>query len=139
MSKGTSPLASARLSYTSLKSNDFFRLFSMSVRGVGQRGEELLGKRHAHVIKMEAEQTVAEALQGSQTGHGIRMTFNYFLEFECLDQQLDQLADYLTVMESRSDQLAQNARQLLLEVREARKNGTDGQCGAQSTEAKSDS
>lgn len=46
-------------------------------------------------------------------------------EYQSLDRELDQLADYMTVMESRSDQLAQDARQLLQEVREARQNGTE--------------
>ena len=43
-----------------------------------------------------------------------------FSEYQFLDKQLDQLADYLTVMEGRSDRLAEDARQLLQEAREAR-------------------
>ena len=43
-----------------------------------------------------------------------------YSEYHSLDKQLDQLADYLTVMEGRSDRLAEDARQLLQEAREAR-------------------
>lgn len=45
-------------------------------------------------------------------------------EYQSLDRQLDQLDAYLTVMESRSDKLTQDARQLLQEVQESRQNGT---------------
>ncbi|CAI8025629.1 hypothetical protein GBAR_LOCUS14778, partial [Geodia barretti] len=67
----------------------------------------------------ESQQQVSEALQ----------------EYESLDRQLDQLADYMSVMESRSEQLTQDARQLLQEVREAR---TSRQNGAAATEAETD-
>lgn len=53
------------------------------------------------------------------------MTCLLHSEYESLDRDLDQLADYLTVMESRSDRLAEDARQLLQEMREARQNGTE--------------
>ena len=38
-----------------------------------------------------------------------------------MDRQLDQLADYLTVLEGRGDQLALEAQQLLQEARDARR------------------
>lgn len=51
------------------------------------------------------------------------MSFVPSLEYHSLDRQLDQLAEYLTVMENRSDRLTHDARQLLQEVRETRQNG----------------
>ena len=55
----------------------------------------------------------------------IRVTcFHTSSEYQSLDRQLDQLADYLTVMEGRSDRLTQDAQQLLEEAREARLNST---------------
>lgn len=48
-------------------------------------------------------------------------------EYQSLDRHLDQLAAYLTVMESRSDRLTHDARQLLQEVRGARQNGMEAQ------------
>ena len=45
-------------------------------------------------------------------------------EYQSLDSQLDQLADYLTVLEGRGDRLTRDAQQLLLEVRGSRQNGT---------------
>lgn len=53
-------------------------------------------------------------------------------EYHSLDKQLDQLADYLTVMEGRSDRLAEEARQLLQEAREARTVATSN--GVESTQ-----
>ena len=45
-------------------------------------------------------------------------------EYQSLDSQLDQLADYLTVLEGRGDRLTRDAQQLLLEVQGSRQNGT---------------
>ena len=84
----------------------------------------------------ESQQQVSEALQGS-TSEGLDETDLglFSSEYESLDRQLDQLADYMSVMESRSEQLKQDARQLLQEVREAR---TSRQNGAAATEAETD-
>lgn len=48
----------------------------------------------------------------------------FYSEYQSLDRQLDQLDAYLTVMESRSDKLTEDAKQLLQEFRESRQNGT---------------
>ena len=53
------------------------------------------------------------------------MPVSFLKEYHSLDQQLDQLADYLTVLEGRSDQLTQDARQLLQEARDTRHNGVE--------------
>ena len=64
------------------------------------------------------------------TYHSVNTLSN--TEYHSLDKQLDQLADYLTVMEGRSDRLAEEARQLLQEAREARTVATSN--GVESTQ-----
>ena len=59
-------------------------------------------------------------------------------EYQSLDEQLDQLGDYLAVMEDRGERLAREAQQLLEEVRESRREAAAEQSNAKPAELEED-